>query len=54
MARATYCYCKNTYSINCEGANGGRCDAPYYWKQGIGNISGVPPVFDETFDESFN
>lgn len=39
MAQAVYCYCKNTYSIECKNE---KCDAPEYWKQGIGNISAKP------------
>tara|TARA_B110000977_G_scaffold189863_1_gene259944 strand:- start:993 stop:1175 length:183 start_codon:yes stop_codon:yes gene_type:complete len=38
MSRATYCKCKNTYCISC--CKG--CNAPDYWKQGIGNITGIP------------
>tara|TARA_R110002072_G_scaffold172097_1_gene325916 strand:+ start:8542 stop:8724 length:183 start_codon:yes stop_codon:yes gene_type:complete len=37
MSRATYCKCKNTYCISC--CKG--CNAPDYWKQGIGNITGI-------------
>jgi len=39
MSRAVYCYCKNTYSIECDKGKNKRCNAPNYWKQGIGNIS---------------
>lgn len=39
MSRAVYCYCKNTYSIECDKGSNKRCNAPDYWKQGIGNIS---------------
>jgi hypothetical protein len=35
--RAKYCKCKNTYTIN----NCKDCNAPDYWKQGIGVITGV-------------
>jgi len=36
--RATYCKCKNTYTINkCKKE---KCNAPEYWKQGIGKTSG--------------
>ena len=37
MARAVYCKCKNTYSINC-GKGNNKCKADEYWKQGIGSI----------------
>lgn len=40
MSRAVYCYCTNTYSIKCkEKSNNKKCNAPEYWKQGIGRIS---------------
>jgi hypothetical protein len=42
MSRAVYCYCKNTYSIECGQVQGKECHAPDYWKQGIGNISKEP------------
>jgi hypothetical protein len=36
--KATYCKCKNTYTINkCKQDE---CKAAYYWKQGIGKTSG--------------
>lgn len=38
MARAVYCKCKNTYSIECKQGKDKGCNAPYYWKQGIGSI----------------
>ena len=35
--RSKYCKCKNTYTINeCDEK---KCNAPDYWKQGIGRIS---------------
>ena len=37
MARAVYCKCRNTYSIECDKA-GKKCNADEYWKQGIGSI----------------
>mgnify|MGYP003635061282 CR=1 FL=1 len=37
MARAVYCKCKNTYSIDCDKYNK-KCKADEYWKQGIGSI----------------
>jgi hypothetical protein len=37
MARAVYCKCKNTYSIDC-GKGNKKCKADEYWKQGIGSI----------------
>ena len=43
MARAKYCKCKNTYTINgCD--NNRKCISPEYWKQGIGSITGVPII----------
>lgn len=36
---AVYCKCKNTYSIECSKGLNSRCNAPDYWKQGIGDIS---------------
>jgi hypothetical protein len=37
--RAVYCKCTNTYSIKCAEDNKNKnCNAPDYWKQGIGNI----------------
>jgi hypothetical protein len=36
--RAVYCKCKNTYSIECRQNKDKDCNAPYYWKQGIGSI----------------
>lgn len=41
--RATYCKCKNTYTIN----NCKDCKAPDYWKQGIGVITGTPSSDDD-------
>jgi hypothetical protein len=38
MSRAVYCYCKNTYSIECKDSQMKGCKAPDYWKQGIGSI----------------
>lgn len=42
MSRAVYCKCKNTYCISCCKD----CNAPDYWKQGIGNITSAatPPA----------
>lgn len=37
MSKAVYCYCQNTYSIECKDKE---CTAPEYWKQGIGDIGG--------------
>lgn len=37
-SKAVYCKCKNTYSINCDKNKGKKCNAPYYWSQGIGSI----------------
>jgi hypothetical protein len=39
MSRAVYCYCKNTYSIECDKGYNKKCKAPEYWKQGIGSIN---------------
>ena len=36
MSRAVYCKCLNTYCIDCCK----NCDAPEYWKQGIGQTTG--------------
>jgi hypothetical protein len=33
---AKYCKCKNTYTIS--GCNKERCDARFYWRQGIGGF----------------
>tara|TARA_R110000796_G_scaffold52665_1_gene124025 strand:- start:129 stop:323 length:195 start_codon:yes stop_codon:yes gene_type:complete len=38
MSRAVYCKCLNTYSIKCKQNEIKGCDAPDYWKQGIGSI----------------
>lgn len=35
--RATYCKCKNTYTI--KGCKSKKCKTPYYWSHGIGSIS---------------
>jgi len=37
MARAVYCKCKNTYSIECD-KDTNKCKAGEYWKQGVGSI----------------
>lgn len=37
MARAVYCKCKNTYSIDCDKYSK-KCKSDEYWKQGIGSI----------------
>jgi|TARA_R110002096_G_scaffold35509_2_gene100148 hypothetical protein len=38
--KAKYCKCTNTYSINCDKyKNKKKCNAPDYWKQGIGQTS---------------
>ena len=37
--KAKYCYCKNTYSINCEQSKAVNCRAPYYWEHGIGSLT---------------
>ena len=39
MSRAVYCKCKNTYSIDCDKGLYNKCNAPDYWKQGIGSIN---------------
>ena len=39
MSKAVYCYCMNTYSIECKDNQGNKCHAPEYWKQGIGSIN---------------
>jgi len=56
--RAVYCKCKNTYSIECKDNNNKICNAPEYWKQGIGRISAIPAIPDDifglTFDTTFN
>ena len=40
--RAVYCKCTNTYSIKCAEDNMKKeCNAPDYWKQGIGRITKV-------------
>jgi hypothetical protein len=40
--RAVYCKCLNTYSIKCaENDMVKNCDAPEYWKQGIGSINKI-------------
>ena len=37
--KAKYCKCKNTYTIkDCNEDK--RCNAPYYWRQGIGSTTG--------------
>ena len=41
MSRAVYCKCKNTYSIECKQNQGNDCNAPEYWKQGIGRINAI-------------
>ncbi len=54
--RATYCKCKNTYTINkCKQ----ECKAAYYWSQGIGSLKGQSirqekRIFDKSFDNTFN
>lgn len=41
--RATYCKCKNTYTISgCKD-----CKQPEYWSQGIGVITGTPSSDDD-------
>jgi hypothetical protein len=52
MARAVYCKCKNTYSIDC-GKYNKKCNTPYYWSQGIGSIT-APPVINEVFGQTFD
>ena len=41
MARAKYCKCKNTYTINGCDKDKKKCKAPEYWKQGIGQITKI-------------
>ena len=43
--RAVYCKCKNTYSIDCANNQGQKCEAPEYWRQGIGRINAIPENF---------
>lgn len=31
MSKAKYCYCKNTYAVDCKTKNS-KCKAPYYWE----------------------
>ena len=39
MCKAVFCYCKNTYSIECKDrSETNECTAPKYWQQGIGKI----------------
>lgn len=38
--KAKYCKCQNTYTIkDCDEDR--RCNAPHYWRQGIGSITGT-------------
>lgn len=41
MSKAVYCKCKNTYSIECKNNKDEKCNAPEYWKQGIGTINKI-------------
>jgi len=41
MSKAVYCKCKNTYSIECSSHPVKGCNAPEYWKQGIGTINKI-------------
>jgi surface protein len=52
--RAVYCKCTNTYSIKCEENRiNNKCNAFYYWQQGIGNIYRVlEPLTDANFQEA--
>ena len=54
--KAVYCKCKNTYSIECKNNKNKKCNAPEYWKQGIGTINKTisTDIFDLTFDNTFN
>jgi|TARA_R110000744_G_scaffold59779_2_gene124140 hypothetical protein len=37
--KAKYCKCKNTYTIkDCNEDK--KCNAPHYWRQGIGSTTG--------------
>jgi hypothetical protein len=46
--RAVYCKCLNTYSIKCaENDMVKNCDAPDYWKQGIGRIYALDIIGQE-------
>ena len=37
--KAKYCKCQNTYTIkDCNEYK--KCNAPYYWRQGIGSTTG--------------
>lgn len=39
--KAKYCYCTNTYKIDCKGAKN-QCRVPYYWEHGIGSLTTDP------------
>ena len=41
MAKAVYCKCLNTYSIECKENPKKGCETPDYWKQGIGSINKI-------------
>lgn len=50
--RAKYCKCKNTYCIDCCKD----CNAPEYWKQGIGSLIGQNDLgaFNNDFNNEFD
>ena len=52
--RAVYCKCTNTYSIKCAEDNMKKeCNAPDYWKQGIGRIYKKETQFLQKENSSF-
>ena len=54
--RAKYCKCKNTYTTEDCKYNNKRCNAPDYWSQGIGSLTGggVSNVNNESSDRTVN
>mgnify|MGYP003652555825 CR=1 FL=1 len=54
MEKAKYCYCKNTYSLDCGDETNCNEDRRELWAQGIGDISAKTTTEEENIGRPVN